>query len=138
MNDLKREIAAIGYDVELVPHGQGFKDMAPAIDAFERLGPMPLAPRIEHFGLPSPAQIARARALGAVVVPQPIFVKSLGINFRAYSGTFSRNYTSLRSYRSSLSYVPGSHAIKVGMTLQAVWSDEREGRITDILHFKPA
>jgi len=29
-------------------------------------------------------------------------------------------------------------AIRVGMKLQAVWKDEREGRITDILYFKPA
>lgn len=48
----------------------------------------------------------------------PVTEQTTGINFRAYSGVFSRNYTSLRSYRSSLSYVPGSHAFKVGMTLQ--------------------
>ena len=29
-------------------------------------------------------------------------------------------------------------AIHVGMVLKAVWKDEREGRITDILHFEPA
>jgi hypothetical protein len=44
--------------------------------------------------------------------------QTTGINFRAYNGTFSRNYTSLRSYRSSLTYVTGSHALKVGFTLQ--------------------
>jgi hypothetical protein len=48
----------------------------------------------------------------------PVTEQTTGINFRAYAGTFSRNYTSLRSYRSSLSYVTGSHAFKVGMTLQ--------------------
>ena len=48
----------------------------------------------------------------------PVTEQTTGINFRAYSATFSRNYTSLRSYRSSLSYVTGSHAFKVGMTLQ--------------------
>jgi hypothetical protein len=48
----------------------------------------------------------------------PVVEQTTGINFRAYSATFSRNYTSLRSYRSSLSYVTGSHAFKVGMTLQ--------------------
>lgn len=48
----------------------------------------------------------------------PVTEQTTGINFRAYSGTFSRNYTSLRSYRSALSYVTGSHAFKVGMTLQ--------------------
>ena len=48
----------------------------------------------------------------------PVVEQTTGINFRAYAATFSRNYTSLRSYRSSLSYVTGSHAFKVGMTLQ--------------------
>ena len=48
----------------------------------------------------------------------PVTEQTTGINFRAYSATFSRNYTSLRSYRSALSYVTGSHAFKVGFTLQ--------------------
>ena len=48
----------------------------------------------------------------------PVTEQTTGINFRAYSGTFSRNYTSLRSYRSALSYVTGSHAFKLGFTLQ--------------------
>ena len=37
----------------------------------------------------------------------PVTEQTTGINFGAYSGTFSRNYTSLRSYRGALSYVPG-------------------------------
>ena len=48
----------------------------------------------------------------------PVTEQTTGINFRAYAATFSRNYTSLRSYRSSLSYVTGSHALKLGFTLQ--------------------
>ena len=48
----------------------------------------------------------------------PVTEQTTGINFRAYSATFSRNYTSLRSYRSALSYVTGSHAFKVGFNLQ--------------------
>jgi hypothetical protein len=48
----------------------------------------------------------------------PVTEQTTGINFRAYNGTFSRNYTSLRSYRSSLTYVTGSHALKAGFTLQ--------------------
>lgn len=48
----------------------------------------------------------------------PVTEQTTGINFRAYSATFSRNYTSLRSYRSALSYVTGSHAFKLGFTLQ--------------------
>ncbi|MFN7981919.1 MAG: TonB-dependent receptor [Vicinamibacterales bacterium] len=46
----------------------------------------------------------------------PVTELTTGINFRAYNATFSENYTSLRSYRSSLSYVTGSHAFKFGMT----------------------
>jgi hypothetical protein len=48
----------------------------------------------------------------------PVTELNTGISFRAYPANFSSNYTSLRSYRSSLTYVTGSHAFKVGMTLQ--------------------
>ena len=48
----------------------------------------------------------------------PVTEQTTGINFRAYALTFSRNYTSLRSYRSALSYVTGSHAFRLGFTLQ--------------------
>jgi phage terminase large subunit-like protein len=37
IEDIKRELSAIGCGVELVPWGQGFKDMAPAVDVLERL-----------------------------------------------------------------------------------------------------
>jgi hypothetical protein len=47
----------------------------------------------------------------------PVTEQNTGVNFRAYSGTFSENFTAVRSYRASLSYVPGSHAFKVGFTL---------------------
>lgn len=36
IEDLKRELAAIGAELNLVPHGQGFKDMSPAVDVLER------------------------------------------------------------------------------------------------------
>jgi len=48
----------------------------------------------------------------------PVTEQTTGINFRAYSATFSENYTSVRSYRSSLSYITGTHALKFGMTNQ--------------------
>jgi phage terminase large subunit-like protein len=35
--DLKRELDAIGCSVTVVPHGQGFRDMSPAVDILERL-----------------------------------------------------------------------------------------------------
>jgi hypothetical protein len=47
----------------------------------------------------------------------PVTEQTTGVNFRAYSATFSENYTSVRSYKGSLSYVPGSHAFKFGFTL---------------------
>jgi phage terminase large subunit-like protein len=37
IEDIKRELSAIGCSVELVPWGQGFKDMGPAVDVLERL-----------------------------------------------------------------------------------------------------
>jgi phage terminase large subunit-like protein len=37
IEDLKRELDDIGCNVELVPFGQGFKDMGPSIDTLERL-----------------------------------------------------------------------------------------------------
>jgi phage terminase large subunit-like protein len=37
IQDLERELGAIGCNVPLVPFGQGFRDMAPAVDALERL-----------------------------------------------------------------------------------------------------
>lgn len=36
IEDLRRELRALGAEVELVPHGQGFKDMSPAVDVLER------------------------------------------------------------------------------------------------------
>ena len=37
IEDLKRELSAIGCDVVLIPWGQGFKDMSFAVDALERV-----------------------------------------------------------------------------------------------------
>lgn len=37
IEDLKRELDAIGCDVELIPHGQGFKDFNPSLIEFERV-----------------------------------------------------------------------------------------------------
>jgi phage terminase large subunit-like protein len=37
IEDIKRELDAIGCSVELVPFGQGYKDLSPAVDFLERL-----------------------------------------------------------------------------------------------------
>lgn len=49
IEDLKRELNAIGCDVELVPWGQGFKDMSPAVDVLERLA---VEGKLRHGGHP--------------------------------------------------------------------------------------
>jgi len=37
INDFKRELDAIGADIPMAAHGQGFRDMSPAIEKLERL-----------------------------------------------------------------------------------------------------
>jgi phage terminase large subunit-like protein len=49
IEDLRRELVAIGCDVQLVPFGQGFKDMSPAVDQLERLA---VEEKIRHGGHP--------------------------------------------------------------------------------------
>ena len=44
----------------------------------------PVRHRIEHFGLPTDEQLARAARLGVIAAPQTIFVHELGRNFRRY------------------------------------------------------
>lgn len=70
----------------LAIHAIGDVTIDQVLDIYAALGPHPhgLAHRIEHFGLPSAAQLARAARLGVVAVPQSIFLHELGRNFRAY------------------------------------------------------
>ncbi len=70
----------------IATHAIGDVTIDQALDIYEALGPHPLGlrHRIEHFGLPSGAQLARAARLGVVAVPQAIFLYELGANFRAY------------------------------------------------------
>jgi phage terminase large subunit-like protein len=49
IEDLARELNAIGCDVPLVPWGQGFKDMSPAVDELERLV---VEQKLRHGGHP--------------------------------------------------------------------------------------
>ena len=49
IQDLRRELDAIGCDVPLVPHGQGFRDMAPSLDVLERAV---FEARLRHGGHP--------------------------------------------------------------------------------------
>lgn len=49
INDFQRELDAIGAQVPMAPFGQGFKDMAPAVDKLERLV---AERRLRHGGNP--------------------------------------------------------------------------------------
>ncbi len=70
----------------IATHAIGDRAIEQVLDIYEGLGPHPrgLAHRIEHFGLPSAAQLARAARLGVIAVPQSIFLFELGRNFRDY------------------------------------------------------
>ena len=64
INDFKRELESIGANIPMAPFGQGFKDMAPAIDKLERL----VAERkLRHGGHP----IMNMCAAGAVAERDP-------------------------------------------------------------------
>ena len=64
IDQLKKELAEIGREIPLTPFGQGFKDMAPAMDAIEALF---AAGKIFHGGNP----ILRMCAANAVVTKDP-------------------------------------------------------------------
>jgi phage terminase large subunit-like protein len=64
INDLKRELDDIGVSLPLVPFGQGFKDMAPAVDKLEK---MVARRQLRHGGNP----ILNMCAAGAIAVSDP-------------------------------------------------------------------
>jgi predicted amidohydrolase YtcJ len=70
----------------IATHAIGDVAIDQVLDIYESLGSHPrgLAHRIEHFGLPDAAQLARAARLAVIAVPQTIFIHSLGRNFRQY------------------------------------------------------
>ena len=80
--------------LRVATHAIGDAAIEVVLDAYEKLAqiePRPGAPpcaglrhRIEHFGLPHPPELARAARLGVVVVPQAVFLRRLGVNFRRY------------------------------------------------------
>jgi predicted amidohydrolase YtcJ len=69
----------------IAAHAIGDVAIEQMLGVYERLGAHPrgLVHRIEHFGLPSAAQLARAATLGVIAAPQAIFIHSLGRNFRS-------------------------------------------------------
>lgn len=70
----------------IATHAIGDVTIDQVLDVYEALGPHPsgLGHRIEHLGLPSAHQLARAARLGVIAVPQSIFLYELGRNFRDY------------------------------------------------------
>lgn len=70
----------------IATHAIGDVAIEQMLDIYEALGPHPhgLGHRIEHLGLPSAAQLARAARLGVIAAPQSIFLYELGRNFREY------------------------------------------------------
>lgn len=70
----------------IATHAIGDVAIEQMLDIYDALGPHPrgLGHRIEHLGLPSDAQLARAARLGVIAAPQAIFLYELGRNFRDY------------------------------------------------------
>jgi predicted amidohydrolase YtcJ len=65
-------------------HAIGDVAIEQVLDVYESLAPGPVRHRIEHFGLPTRAQLQRAARAGTMAAPQTIFVRDLGPNFRRY------------------------------------------------------
>lgn len=59
INEFKRALDELGSTIKLVPHGQGYKDMSPAVDILER---MIISNRIRHGGNP-PLSMCAANAV---------------------------------------------------------------------------
>jgi phage terminase large subunit-like protein len=70
MAEIKRELDAIGCDVELLEHGQGYKDMGPAVSTLERLMAQK---RIRHGNHP----VMTMCAMNAVVTRDPTGARKL-------------------------------------------------------------
>ena len=82
IEDLGGRAARDGY--RIATHAIGDRAIAATLEAYERLAAHESArphPRIEHFGLPTPAHIEKAWRLGVHVVTQPIFRQELAASF---------------------------------------------------------
>lgn len=83
------------YELALEAHRAGFRIGTHAIgdralnqvlNVYERLYLESPGPRhrIEHFGLAGPEHLAKARNLGIIAVPQPVFLSELRANYERY------------------------------------------------------
>lgn len=68
-------------------HAIGDRALEQVLSVYERLyeqHPTSTRHRLEHFGLPNPSHLERARKLDLAVVPQPVFLSELRGNFERY------------------------------------------------------
>lgn len=82
LRDLCRESHDAGW--RIATHAIGDVAIEQVLGIYGCLGPHPrgLTHRIEHFGVPTADQVARAAALRVIAAPQTIFLRALGRNFR--------------------------------------------------------
>ncbi len=81
LRELVEEAERAGWQVAV--HAIGDRALDQVLSAFESQNGRRRR-RIEHFGLPDAALLSRAARLEIRVVPQPVFLHSLGRNFRQY------------------------------------------------------
>jgi predicted amidohydrolase YtcJ len=79
---LAREAHNAGW--RIATHAIGDVAIDQVLRVYAALGTAPVRHRIEHFGLPTDEQLARAARRGIIAVPQTIFIHALGRNFRHY------------------------------------------------------
>ncbi|MEZ4585367.1 MAG: amidohydrolase family protein [Gemmatimonadales bacterium] len=89
---LAREAHDAGWRIAI--HAIGDVTIDQVLRVYEALGRGPIRHRIEHFGLPDQSQLERAARLAVIAVPQAIFLRELGRNFRQYlpDGLLARAY----------------------------------------------
>ncbi|MDW8426009.1 MAG: amidohydrolase [Meiothermus sp.] len=67
-------------------HAIGDRALDQVLRVYERLYQAAPGPRhrLEHFGLAGPEHLAKARELGIIAVPQPVFLRELRANYERY------------------------------------------------------
>ncbi len=82
--ELAREAHHQGFRIGT--HAIGDRALDQVLRVYERLYQDSPGPRhrIEHFGLAGPEHLAKARELGIIAVPQPIFLRELRANYQRY------------------------------------------------------
>ncbi|MER3480985.1 MAG: amidohydrolase [Meiothermus sp.] len=82
--ELAREAHRQGFRIGT--HAIGDRALDQVLRVYERLYQDSPGPRhrIEHFGLAGPEHLAKARELGIIAVPQPIFLRELRANYQRY------------------------------------------------------